>query len=277
MFTKIPFGYEVDTDSLIDVGSVERGQACSVICPSCGMPLVAKQGEVNVWHYAHDPSNRSNTTLTTCEYAYEVSVRSMIKQMAIKDMSLALPYWKEVIHLVDGLESNLNPSSIATITHSSNVVLKQNRLGHRLGEADLDVFGDIGSGYNLGIFLSYQGRKLPQSLKELIDKNTGVIEIRIDELRETFANSERGLHTDVLRKALSETVIGKYWVYHPRRNAIYQEVKERLREKTYGSYRGPLNEIDVRRYQCLTCSSEWTGQSNYCKVCKGYIYSIAID
>lgn len=36
------------------VGDVPRGAACGCFCPVCNSPLVAKQGEVNEWHFAHE-------------------------------------------------------------------------------------------------------------------------------------------------------------------------------------------------------------------------------
>lgn len=36
------------------VGDVARGAACGCVCPICKGPLVAKQGEINAWHFAHE-------------------------------------------------------------------------------------------------------------------------------------------------------------------------------------------------------------------------------
>lgn len=36
------------------VGDVPRGAACGCFCPECGSPLVAKRGQVNDWHFAHE-------------------------------------------------------------------------------------------------------------------------------------------------------------------------------------------------------------------------------
>lgn len=38
------------------VGDVPRGAACGCSCEACGAPLVAKRGEVNKWHFAHEAS-----------------------------------------------------------------------------------------------------------------------------------------------------------------------------------------------------------------------------
>lgn len=38
---------------VVSVNEVERGQACGCTCPSCLRPLIARQGDVRVWHFAH--------------------------------------------------------------------------------------------------------------------------------------------------------------------------------------------------------------------------------
>lgn len=45
----------IDADGQIQfVGDVPRGAACGCFCPVCGSPLVAKRGEINDWHFAHE-------------------------------------------------------------------------------------------------------------------------------------------------------------------------------------------------------------------------------
>lgn len=36
------------------IGDVPRGLACGCFCPTCASPLVAKQGNLNEWHFAHE-------------------------------------------------------------------------------------------------------------------------------------------------------------------------------------------------------------------------------
>lgn len=38
------------------VGDVPNGVSCGCICPTCGSPLVARQGRENEWHFAHEAS-----------------------------------------------------------------------------------------------------------------------------------------------------------------------------------------------------------------------------
>lgn len=38
------------------VGDVPKGAACGCVCPTCSSPLVARQGQENEWHFAHEAS-----------------------------------------------------------------------------------------------------------------------------------------------------------------------------------------------------------------------------
>jgi competence protein CoiA len=38
---------------LVSVAEVERGQACACACPVCKGSVIARQGDVRVWHFAH--------------------------------------------------------------------------------------------------------------------------------------------------------------------------------------------------------------------------------
>ena len=38
------------------VGDVPKGAACGCVCPTCASPLVARQGQENEWHFAHEAS-----------------------------------------------------------------------------------------------------------------------------------------------------------------------------------------------------------------------------
>jgi len=56
------------------VGEVPRGAACDCICPVCASPLVAKQGGVKEWHFAHEASQER----VECE----VGAMNMLRRLA---------------------------------------------------------------------------------------------------------------------------------------------------------------------------------------------------
>lgn len=61
---------------LVSVDEVERGAACGCVCPSCGEPVIAKQGECRVYHFAHDGGR-------ACRYAAETLAHRFAKEVLV--------------------------------------------------------------------------------------------------------------------------------------------------------------------------------------------------
>jgi len=38
---------------LVSIRDVDNGKACGCHCPGCGEHLIARQGQINTWHFAH--------------------------------------------------------------------------------------------------------------------------------------------------------------------------------------------------------------------------------
>lgn len=56
----IPYARHVQTGEIVDPSQVERGRAANVECLECGERLLARKGQKNIWHFAHeDHSNCS--------------------------------------------------------------------------------------------------------------------------------------------------------------------------------------------------------------------------
>lgn len=64
------------------VGDVPRGAACGCVCPTCSSPLVAKQGEKNSWHFAHEAGQERPECL--------VGSINLLRRLAIERLS-AMP------------------------------------------------------------------------------------------------------------------------------------------------------------------------------------------
>lgn len=58
------------------VADVPRGLACGCTCPGCGSPLVAKRGEVKVWHFAHEADQERPECL--------VGATNLLRRLAIE-------------------------------------------------------------------------------------------------------------------------------------------------------------------------------------------------
>ena len=82
---------------IVSVMDVERGLACHCICPACKDTLVAKQGDVRIWHFAH-------ASHTDCLIGAESALHLAAKQLIEKWQGIMMPEIKarRLVQLADG-------------------------------------------------------------------------------------------------------------------------------------------------------------------------------
>ncbi|WP_200374908.1 competence protein CoiA family protein [Thiocystis violacea] len=69
---------------VVSVQDVLRGKACECCCPVCGEMLIARQGDVRVWHFAHEGG-------ADCEGASEGALHCAAKQIVVDRGRIAVP------------------------------------------------------------------------------------------------------------------------------------------------------------------------------------------
>lgn len=69
---------------IVHVDEVLRGSDCGCRCPSCDSPLIARQGEVRGWHFAHHHD-------AACVGAVETALHRAAKQLLHDEPGLMLP------------------------------------------------------------------------------------------------------------------------------------------------------------------------------------------
>lgn len=92
MINHIPFGLRIEDQAFVDVADVPKGTQCGCIGPSCKMPLIARQGQANRWHFTHASRNVDSVD-KECWYLFFVSVRQMSKQLLGAQIPNKLPGW----------------------------------------------------------------------------------------------------------------------------------------------------------------------------------------
>ena len=85
------------------VGEVERGSACGCFCPVCASPLVARQGKLKEWHFAHEASQER----VECEVGALNMLRRVTAEMLL---SKPLPLLSDYNQFVTGR----SPSQVVT-------------------------------------------------------------------------------------------------------------------------------------------------------------------
>lgn len=69
---------------MVDAKAVPRGLACDCVCPQCKAPMIARQGDEKVWHFAHQ-------SLSDCRGAVETALHRFGKQIICDRRLIRLP------------------------------------------------------------------------------------------------------------------------------------------------------------------------------------------
>lgn len=81
------------TGAIRFVADVSRGIACGCFCAGCGSPLVAKRGDVKIWHFAHEASQERPECL--------IGAANLLRRLAIEHIQTAqcieLPAYTEYV------------------------------------------------------------------------------------------------------------------------------------------------------------------------------------
>lgn len=90
--------FAIDKHNLVrSVDEVSRGLACECTCPNCGEKVIARQGDVREWHFAH-------ATVAECDFAAESALHRAAKQVLLQNKGISIPIRKvnETVTLPDG-------------------------------------------------------------------------------------------------------------------------------------------------------------------------------
>lgn len=300
--TLIPFGLLTDSNELVDVAEVPNGKKCGCICPSCNTPLVARQGEQNVWHFSHANRKVSNKTKNECHYSFYLSLRLMARQIISNEMTILLPEFKKVIS--DVTQSGYRESLEFTITPSSKVSLSDIEVETQFHGVNVDFIGKI-NGYTLCLYFTHPERYPPHELTRGLGGKEASVEVKLDTLYEKFITNrmkeEKVSFKEILLNFLQNDLSSKNWLFHPRLDEAQKTAQETLksqliskeqerqalmkeREAQYSIIKrrnlkpSPFNNIPTHKpkdvspkktsHKCSKCGTEWPISHGYiCPSC----------
>lgn len=251
MDRKIPFAIRQSDGQVVGVEDVPRGKAAQCICRSCKRPLIARQGDVNIWHFAHD---FSGTTADLCRYSVFESIREAITWLLPQLDSIRVPGVGE------------RPARQAVY----NEVLQAKGV-----DACINI-----EKFRLLLWLDYPGRHWDGEESKLGNK-TGLLSLSIDSL--IGQGSERILSIGRLRRWLEEEDLAKRWIYHPlltkkpMRHAP-NRARDDLKFQRHDVISNNTHKSGDKEYRhrCVQCGNTWTGiavvESATCNNCSTHLY-----
>lgn len=295
---KIPFGLRVADEEIVDVCEVPNGSRCGCICPSCQMPLQAKQGNINQWHFAHDSQHAHEQTKTVCTYSFYPSVRLMAKQVVGEGFQLDLPGLTGQIAYYQGVRWSLEYKAFK-VTDPATVVIERPAIDTSFSGASVDIVGTI-KDFQFVIFFSQPDRVVPESLFEPENPKCGILEISLNSLFNEFLQkiSLHKTYREILTDFLQHDVTSKKWIYHPRfKSKANQATEDLQRRGNILDYRvipingkvapmsanliqEPITINRTVRFKCVMCRVQWEGLEsggNRCPKCQEYLYTKIVD
>jgi predicted Zn-ribbon and HTH transcriptional regulator len=275
----IPFAYIAATKELVDVADVPSGKGCRCVCPSCNIPLIAKKGKVNEWHFAHDNQFVDKYKINPCGFSRVVAVKMMLKQLLMEGTKILLPDYDMVLPNLD--YKNTTPRQVLITT--SSIAKYHNPM---LKEYGCDIVLDV-NGKKLGLMFTLN-KKYTIGESKVDPHLIGLIGIDIN----SFTYDERGKAVNNLREYLKSSlevhVRGKFWVYHARQKRVIEKHLQQLSVPQRASqnkkiYRNTEQEINTTKFTtvkkvqrswfCVACNYTYQGENiglNPCPKCNSH-------
>ncbi len=262
----IPFGLRLSDQQFVDVSDVDRGRKCDCICPSCKTPLIARQGEVNEWHFAHVSKGVSDDTKNECEYSFWVSVALMSKQVMANASSIMLP--SLTMYTIEGAE--------VKVTEQQEVSIDDVEIEQKIHQFSADAILSVGD-YIIAILFSAPHRPLDCITEELIaNDKIGVLEVSLFEAYHwLFKSNNQGKYTQSLKQNILSNSDCKRWLFHPRKSAVEKQFDIELFESNQAPIEKTFmhsHNVEHKQYKCVWCSRTWYG-THVCSHCRTHLYS----
>ncbi|MDI1251274.1 MAG: competence protein CoiA family protein [Lacunisphaera sp.] len=228
-----------------DVDEVHRGLACGCFCPACEGPVVAKQGEVRIHHFAHHDRR-------DCRYALEASLFGMaVTLLAETGARISLPPEGDKLAWVPVPEAIFTDAQQTRFFAERWVIPAQRLALGKISVTNSSIQKSDATRADLilpeqGIeihFLSHQ--KNEEKVRAALADGQDVAVLAIDlrayaRLWLETCDAEKDEHMreaiqakEVLRRWLADAVTGRSWIYHPelkRKRARLDEWMERKRK-----------------------------------------------
>lgn len=203
---------------VVSVEDVRRGKACDCCCPECGEVLIARQGDVRAWHFAHDSG-------AGCTGAAEGALHRAAKQLLVEAGSVLVPALEaRASHRLD--DGRLGEAALARPAETWTLA------GTRSEVAVGTLRIDVAATYDRSpIFIEVAVTHLVDDPKRraLTGLGTACFEIVLDPfLHDSWT-------WDNLRQEVLECPGNRHWIFHPELRALDEQAQCEAMAKAFDS------------------------------------------
>jgi hypothetical protein len=199
--------FAMDKDSWIrSVEEVARGLACECLCPCCGDAVLARQGEIREWHFAHASGSQ-------CEGAVESALHLAAKELLLEHKGTSTPEAcaRHEVRLPDGRVGKGEAVRPEQWTHFDSVEAEK-----RVGTIRPDVVAVIEQ-HMLFIEVAVTHFVDEEKCAELQRLGVPTIEIDLASLKDEHWTWER------LTEVVIESALHKRWLLPPNDVALMHQ------------------------------------------------------
>lgn len=268
---QLPFAIDKN-GNLVGVDQVARGLACNCTCPSCGDRLIAAQGAVKAWYFAHHGD-------TDCAAGYESAMHLAVKEIVESEKALLLPGCNvlchpegercptipsQIFHVGAFRKARLvgryeyldwpvsrsiegSPCSGGATSQSKLVTFDQVILEQTEGDIRPDIIGIVGG---RRLYIEVAVTHFVDKGKEIKIRARGVSTV---EIAVTQVVGERWT-MDKLRDVVLKQTENKIWIYNPRLEELAEAVQQENERRQ--------DEIDLQE-RALRAAEAKTRQARY--------------
>ena len=205
---------------IVSIREVANGKTCDCSCPECGEVVIARQGEIRQWHFAHASG-------ADCSGSAEGPLHRAAKQLIVEEGRVLLPSLD--VHQTVRLDDGRTGQGTVTLPKET-AVLTEPRLEVQLGAIRADV-----AAQNRGepLLIEIAVTHFADHAKRDVLSALGIacVEIRLSpdpELLWTW---------DLLRQQVLEDSHNREWIFQPKRSRLDEEA---MQLATYDAKRKPL-------------------------------------
>jgi hypothetical protein len=205
--------------SIAAIEDVLRGLACDCVCFVCNMPMIARQGTVKKWSFAH----AANTQIV-CEWAAETALHYAMKEVIAEEKRMFVPQFDLKVERTTSYGEKV--SKFVSVP-GRLVRLDSVKLEHTINPIRPDVVATSG---DKRIFIEVVVSHGVDDRKRGHIRRIGASAVAIN-----LRNHQRTVDREMLRQVLLQPRPGTTWVFHRReeeyRAALLADVETIVAEK----------------------------------------------
>lgn len=216
---KIPFGLRTTDQCMVDPTEVANGKSCGCCCPECGEELIARQGEIQTWHFAH----QSNAH---CTGGYESAIHRMAKQMIMQRSQVWVPqrrFDRDILGSRDDVDGGYSwKESLSFVVSTEGVkTLSECREEERVETRRPDLLAIL-EGQPIAIEIAYTHFCDEEKLGWLKARNLTTLEIDVGISPDTEMSDIRA----ILEVRLFSSTTFTTWLVHSGDSAAFSQLEK---------------------------------------------------